>query len=44
MVVWSPDDKFLLSSAVDNEVRQILASDGSLYRKYIFQNFQTIFT
>jgi WD40 repeat protein len=28
MVCWSPDDRFLLSSSVDNEVRQWLAADG----------------
>ena len=34
MVCFSPDDHFLLSSAVDNEVRQHLASDGRLHTKF----------
>jgi hypothetical protein len=34
MVTWSPDDKYLLSSAVDNEVRQYLAANGELDRCY----------
>eukprot|EP00271_Cylindrocystis_brebissonii_P010026 TRINITY_DN259_c4_g1_i1.p1 TRINITY_DN259_c4_g1~~TRINITY_DN259_c4_g1_i1.p1 ORF type:complete len:955 (+),score=205.76 TRINITY_DN259_c4_g1_i1:238-3102(+) len=31
MVCFSPDDHFLLSSALDNEVRQYLAADGRLH-------------
>lgn len=31
MVCFSPDDKYLLSSAVDNEVRQYLTVDGRLH-------------
>ncbi|KAF3794274.1 DNA damage-binding protein 2 [Nymphaea thermarum] len=33
MVCFSPDDRYLLSSAVDNEVRQHLAVDGRLHLK-----------
>lgn len=31
MVCFSPDDKYLLVSAVDNEVKQLLAVDGRLH-------------
>ncbi|KAK8700183.1 hypothetical protein V6N13_018586 [Hibiscus sabdariffa] len=31
MVCFSPDDHYLLVSAVDNEVKQLLAADGSLH-------------
>ncbi|XP_039137281.1 uncharacterized protein LOC120274814 [Dioscorea cayenensis subsp. rotundata] len=31
MVCFSPDDHYLLSSAVDNEVKQLLAVDGRLH-------------
>lgn len=31
MVCWSPDDRFLLSSAEDNEIKQWLSSDGRLH-------------
>ncbi|CAI9104322.1 OLC1v1002970C2 [Oldenlandia corymbosa var. corymbosa] len=31
MVCFSPDDKYLLVSAVDNEVKQLLAADGRLH-------------
>ncbi|MBA0556999.1 hypothetical protein Golob_027058, partial [Gossypium lobatum] len=31
MVCFSPDDHYLLASAVDNEVKQLLAADGSLH-------------
>ncbi|KAH7295969.1 hypothetical protein KP509_26G001600 [Ceratopteris richardii] len=34
MVCFSRDDHYLLSSAVDNEVRQHLAVDGRLHMKY----------
>eukprot|EP01094_Clydonella_sp_ATCC50884_P019953 TRINITY_DN4012_c0_g1_i2.p1 TRINITY_DN4012_c0_g1~~TRINITY_DN4012_c0_g1_i2.p1 ORF type:complete len:450 (-),score=69.52 TRINITY_DN4012_c0_g1_i2:533-1729(-) len=34
MACWSPDDRFILTSAVDNEVRQFHASDGSLAIRY----------
>lgn len=34
MVCFSPDDHYLLSSAVDNEVRQHLASDGRLHTRF----------
>lgn len=33
MVTWSPDDKYLLTSATDNEVRQYLSVDGKLERR-----------
>ncbi len=31
MVVFSADDKYLLSSAVDNEIRQYTCADGRLH-------------
>ncbi|KAL1296096.1 hypothetical protein HN51_056856 [Arachis hypogaea] len=31
MVCFSPDDQYILASAVDNEVRQLLAVDGRLH-------------
>lgn len=31
ILTWSPDDMFILSSAVDNEVRQYTAADGRLH-------------
>ncbi|KAF7129725.1 hypothetical protein RHSIM_Rhsim10G0162500 [Rhododendron simsii] len=31
MVCFSPDDRYLLVSAVDNEVKQLLAADGRLH-------------
>jgi len=34
MVCFSPDDRYLLSSAVDNEVRQYTAVDGRLTMKF----------
>ncbi|KAF3435516.1 hypothetical protein FNV43_RR22605 [Rhamnella rubrinervis] len=34
MVCFSPDDHFLLVSAVDNEVRQLLAVDGRLHLNF----------
>eukprot|EP00268_Persea_americana_P045975 TRINITY_DN4714_c0_g1_i2.p1 TRINITY_DN4714_c0_g1~~TRINITY_DN4714_c0_g1_i2.p1 ORF type:complete len:924 (-),score=163.06 TRINITY_DN4714_c0_g1_i2:262-2976(-) len=34
MVCFSPDDHYLLSSAVDNEVKQLLAVDGRLHMKF----------
>ncbi|XP_062176970.1 protein DWD HYPERSENSITIVE TO UV-B 1 isoform X2 [Alnus glutinosa] len=34
MVCFSPDDHYLLVSAVDNEVRQLLAVDGRLHLKF----------
>ncbi|RZC45181.1 hypothetical protein C5167_038121 [Papaver somniferum] len=34
MVCFSPDDQYLLSSAVDNEVKQLLAVDGRLHMKF----------
>ncbi|GJP50293.1 hypothetical protein CLOM_g9428 [Closterium sp. NIES-68] len=34
MVCFSPDDQFLLSSAVDNEVRQHVAVDGRLQHRF----------
>ncbi|XP_077233722.1 transducin family protein / WD-40 repeat family protein isoform X2 [Tasmannia lanceolata] len=34
MVCFSPDDYYLLSSAVDNEVKQLLAVDGRLHMKF----------
>ncbi|XP_042495268.1 uncharacterized protein LOC122074488 isoform X1 [Macadamia integrifolia] len=34
MVCFSPDDHYLLASAVDNEVKQILAVDGRLHMKF----------
>uniref|UniRef100_A0A2P2JHT1 Uncharacterized protein LOC105108772 n=1 Tax=Rhizophora mucronata TaxID=61149 RepID=A0A2P2JHT1_RHIMU len=34
MVCFSPDDQYLLASAVDNEVRQILAVDGRLHLSF----------
>ncbi|CAI5465242.1 unnamed protein product [Closterium sp. Yama58-4] len=34
MVCFSPDDQFLLSSAVDNEVRQHVAVDGRLQQRF----------
>ncbi|XVF67483.1 hypothetical protein PTKIN_Ptkin10aG0125000 [Pterospermum kingtungense] len=34
MVCFSPDDQYLLASAVDNEVRQLLASDGRLHLNF----------
>lgn len=34
MVCFSPDDEYLLVSAVDNEVRQYLASDGRLHHRF----------
>ncbi|CAI7851275.1 unnamed protein product [Closterium sp. NIES-54] len=34
MVCFSPDDQFLLSSAVDNEVRQHIAVDGRLQQRF----------
>ena len=34
MVCFSPDDRYLLSSAVDNEVRQYMAVDGRLTMKF----------
>jgi hypothetical protein len=34
MIVWSPDDKYLLSAGVDNEVRQYLSEGGQLDIKY----------
>ncbi|XP_015574417.1 uncharacterized protein LOC8280980 isoform X2 [Ricinus communis] len=34
MVCFSPDDHYLLVSAVDNEVRQLLAVDGSLHLNF----------
>jgi WD40 repeat protein len=41
MVIWSPDDRYILSSAVDNEVRQWLASDGRLDRRFDIQQKQS---
>jgi len=34
MVAWSPNDKYILTSAADNEVRQYIASDGTLDRSF----------
>lgn len=34
MVCFSPDDKYLLVSAIDNEVKQLLAVDGRVYVKF----------
>ncbi|KAL4615285.1 hypothetical protein ACB092_07G112400 [Castanea dentata] len=34
MVCFSPDDHYLLVSAVNNEVRQLLAVDGGLHLKF----------
>ncbi|KAJ8769012.1 hypothetical protein K2173_024007 [Erythroxylum novogranatense] len=34
MVCFSPDDQYLLVSAVDNEVRQLLAVDGRLHLSF----------
>ncbi|XP_068656346.1 protein DWD HYPERSENSITIVE TO UV-B 1 isoform X2 [Aristolochia californica] len=34
MVCFSPDDYYLLSSAVDNEVKQLLAADGSISMRF----------
>ncbi|GJV95376.1 U2A'/phosphoprotein 32 family A [Tanacetum coccineum] len=34
MVCFSPDDLYLLVSAVDNEVKQLLAADGRLHTKF----------
>ncbi|XP_057964053.1 protein DWD HYPERSENSITIVE TO UV-B 1 isoform X2 [Malania oleifera] len=34
MVCFSPDDHYLLVSAVDNEVRQLLAADGRLHLNF----------
>ncbi|XP_021714404.1 uncharacterized protein LOC110682379 isoform X2 [Chenopodium quinoa] len=34
MVCFSPDDQYLLVSAVDNEVRQLLAADGRLHTDF----------
>ncbi|KAF6142409.1 hypothetical protein GIB67_033836 [Kingdonia uniflora] len=34
MVCFSPDDHFLLASAVDNEVQQLLAVDGRVHLKF----------
>lgn len=34
MVCFSPDDEYILVSAVDNEVRQYFAGDGRLERKF----------
>lgn len=34
MVCFSPDDLYLLVSAVDNEVRQLLAVDGRLHTRF----------
>ncbi|CAL8989260.1 unnamed protein product [Prunus brigantina] len=34
MVCFSPDDHYLLVSAVDNEVRQLLAVDGRLHLNF----------
>ena len=34
MVCFSPDDRYLLSSSSDNEVRQYLTHDGQLHLKY----------
>ena len=31
MVVFSPDDRYLLASAVDNEIRQYTCGDGRLH-------------
>ncbi|XP_020241112.1 uncharacterized protein LOC109819700 isoform X2 [Asparagus officinalis] len=34
MVCFSPDDHYLLSSAIDNEVKQLLAVDGRLHMQF----------
>lgn len=34
MVCFSPDDEYLLVSAIDNEVRQYTAGDGRLHHKF----------
>ncbi|XP_010271665.1 PREDICTED: uncharacterized protein LOC104607674 isoform X2 [Nelumbo nucifera] len=34
MVCFSPDDHYLLASAVDNEVKQLLSVDGRLHMKF----------
>ncbi|CAL9149048.1 unnamed protein product [Musa hybrid cultivar] len=34
MVCFSPDDYYLLASAIDNEVKQLLAVDGRLHTSY----------
>jgi len=34
MILWSPNDDFLLTSGVDNDVRQYCANDGKLFLKY----------
>ncbi|XP_021289436.1 uncharacterized protein LOC110420445 isoform X1 [Herrania umbratica] len=34
MVCFSPDDHYILASAVDNEVRQLLAADGRLHLNF----------
>ncbi|OMO63300.1 hypothetical protein COLO4_32560 [Corchorus olitorius] len=34
MVCFSPDDQYLLVSAVDNEVRQLLAADGTIHQNF----------
>jgi WD40 repeat protein len=37
MVCFSPDDRFLLSSAVDNEVREVCVPDGRVYITFDIQ-------
>ena len=46
MINFSPDDMYILSSAVDNEVRQYTTLDGRLNRLYDIQKYgsQTNFT
>ncbi|XP_008787136.2 uncharacterized protein LOC103705263 isoform X2 [Phoenix dactylifera] len=34
MVCFSPDDHYLLASAIDNEVKQLLAADGRLHMSF----------
>ncbi|XP_039036401.1 uncharacterized protein LOC120173249 [Hibiscus syriacus] len=34
MICFSPDDHYLLVSAIDNEVKQLLAADGSLHLEF----------
>lgn len=41
MIMWSPDDRYLLSSAVDLEIRQWFAADGRLDRRFEIQQRQS---
>jgi WD40 repeat protein len=35
MACWSPDDRYVLTSALDNDVRQLCSNDGKLHCKYV---------